>query len=128
MLRVLLIDDEESLHFAFHEFLRARGHAADSARSAEEAFERLSSHRYDAVVVDLRLSGFDDTDGLRVVARARRDHPETRIVVLSACGADLEPAALSAGADRFLQKPQPLSRIVALIDALATSPAGRSHG
>lgn len=123
MLRVLLIDDEESYHFAMREFLATRGHHAESARDRLEARLRMIGGGFDAVIADVRLTGPRDVDGLEIVAEIRRDHPALPILVVSACDLEFEAAARRAGADGFLQKPQPLSRISETIEALVR--AGR---
>ena len=72
------------------------------ATNGEEAVMLISDRRPDVAVVDVRMPGID---GVEVTRRTVRDHPDTRVIVLSA-QADPETAvqALRAGATGFLPK------------------------
>ena len=121
--RILLVDDEDSIHFAMQTYFSVFGYSVDGARSSAEALERLAGGSYPVVIVDLRLSKPSaqrtEPEGLGIVSRVRRDYPDTRVVVLTACDAELEPEALRRGAHCFLQKPQPLSRLVHIVEQLS---------
>lgn len=125
--RILFIEDEDSTHFAVREYFAEKGHPVDGARSREEALERLASTRYPVVIADLRLSEDAarrrEPEGLEIVERVRREHPGTRVLVLTACGPELEPEARRRGADCFLQKPQPLSQIAEIVETLCRGDA-----
>ena len=69
MSRVLIVDDEESICWAFREFLTDEGHVVDVASSAEEGLSRAEEARPDALVLDIRLPGLD---GLSAMGRFRR--------------------------------------------------------
>lgn len=120
--RVLFVDDEESVHFAMREFLGTRGYRVDSARDAAQARALVARSAYDVVIADLRLgeagTSSDELEGLALVDHLHREHPSTRVVVLTACWSELEGEALRRGADRFLQKPQPLGRLADIVGAL----------
>ncbi len=129
--RILFIEDEESTHFGVREYFAERGYSVDGARSREEALERLASTRYPVVIADLRLTEGDarqrEPEGLEIVEHVRREHPGTRVLVLTACGAELEPEARRRGADCFLQKPQPLSKIAEIVETLCRGDAMNSE-
>jgi DNA-binding response OmpR family regulator len=120
--RILFVEDENSAHFAVREYFTAKGFSVDCARDREEALGCLSTGRYAVVIADLRLSENRAMscalDGLEIVERVRREHPGTRVLVLTACGAELEPEALRRGADCFLQKPQSLARVAGIVERL----------
>ncbi len=120
--RILFVEDEDSAHFGVQEFLGAMGYVVDCVRDAAEAFERLAATRYAAAIVDLRLSHDPwrrgEMEGFAIVERLRREHPGTRVLVLTACGQEFEVEARQRGADCFLQKPQPLHRLAAVLETL----------
>lgn len=126
--RILLVDDEESIHFAMQTYFSAFGYSVDEARTPAEALERLAARRYPVVIVDLKLSEGGgrraEPAGLGIVEKLHRDCPETRVVVLTACDVEMEPEARRRGAHLFLQKPQPLPRLVRLVEQLSR---GESH-
>jgi CheY-like chemotaxis protein len=112
MKRVLLVDDEPAIVFAFSKVLKGDGVEVDTAGSAEGAVELLHRERYDALVVDLRLTGVDDMDGLGVVSEAGATQPDCRIVVMTAYGGeDIRNQVFARGADYYLEKPVSASRI-----------------
>jgi ActR/RegA family two-component response regulator len=75
------------------------------------------------VVADLRLSPTEAIGGLDVIARVRRDRPDTRTVLLTAYGSSqVEAEARRLGVDAVLQKPQPLSDLVKIVFGLVAPP------
>ena len=72
------------------------------ATNGEDAVEAIRTERPDVAVLDVRMPGID---GVEVTRRVARDHPETRVIVLSAqADAETAVAALRAGAIGFLPK------------------------
>jgi PAS domain S-box-containing protein len=67
MARILVVDDEESIVYTFGSFLSDEGHEVLSARSYEEALERLSGTDVDLVFSDILLGARSGIDVLREV-------------------------------------------------------------
>ena len=67
MARILVVDDEESIVYTFESFLSDEGHEVLTARSYEEALERLSGTDVDVVFSDILLGGRSGIDVLREV-------------------------------------------------------------
>ena len=112
MERLLLVDDEENVLIGMGRYFRAVGFSVDCARGSEEADALLFLKTYSAAIVDLCLSAGQGAQGLELIDRLRRRSPTTRILVLTAFGsAETELEARRLGADRFLQKPRPLSEV-----------------
>src|SRR5688500_15024010 len=104
MSRILIVDDEASIGFAFRESLADEGHEVDVAATAEEGLRHAERARPDAVVLDVRLPG---VDGLTALPRFRGlVGPAAPIVIMTAFG-DLDTAvrALEGGAFDYLVKP-----------------------
>lgn len=103
MSRVLIVDDEASICFAFREFLVDEGHRVDVAASAEEGLTIAEDTPPDAVVLDVRLPGID---GLTALAEFRKRIGPAPVVVITAFG-DLDTAvrAMEGGAFEYLVKP-----------------------
>jgi DNA-binding response OmpR family regulator len=107
--RLLVVDDEEPIRFAMHDFFSAQGYEVDCAAEKEAALALLARRRYSLMLADLRLAGTTGRQGLELVALARGRRPELRIVVLTAHGsAEAEAEARRLGADAFLHKPMSL--------------------
>ena len=120
--RVLFVEDESSVHFALREYFGALGYVVDCVADAASALARIARSPYDIVVADLRLSAGGvppaEPAGLALIEWLHHAHPDTRVVVLTACASDLGEEALRLGADRFLQKPQPLSVVAEVLGSL----------
>jgi signal transduction histidine kinase len=56
-LKVLAIDDEESILHLVQEVLREEGHAVDGASSGEAALDLIARNRYDVIVSDWKMPG-----------------------------------------------------------------------
>ena len=102
-IRLLVVDDEESVAFTVSEVLRLDGFVVDTALSGEEAVIRLRDTQYDLVLTDLHMEG---GDGLSVLGEVKRTSPLTIAIVLTGF-ASLESAiaAMRQGAYDYLVKP-----------------------
>lgn len=98
------------------EYFELLGYAVDRARNKGDAERLLADGQYQLVIADLRLSGTGGTEGLEIIDSLRG---RTRSILLTAFGSlDIEARARECGADAFLHKPQPLSRIAEIVAKL----------
>jgi DNA-binding response OmpR family regulator len=117
--RLLVVDDEELILSAIREYFQPRGYEVDCARELEEAEAMLTHVRYALLIADLRLTGAHGREGLELIRFARERSPWTRTVVLTGYAtAEIETEAMGRGVDAFLQKPQPLSELEAIVACL----------
>lgn len=102
-LRILVVDDEPTLRLGFAYALSGRGTEVETAATGRIAVDRISSSRFDIIVLDLRMP---DLDGIGVIRFLRGKGCVTPIIL---CSAALSPhAALEAiryGVVDFLLKP-----------------------
>jgi two-component system nitrogen regulation response regulator GlnG len=123
MSRVLVVDDEASISWAFREFLGDLGHEVEVAASAEEGLRIAGTGALDAVVLDVRLPGMD---GLTALGRFREVVSPAPVVVITAFGSlDTAVRAMEGGAFDYLVKPFDLDQAAAVIDRALES--GRSR-
>ncbi len=81
-----------------------------SHTAGEEALRALKSEVPDLLVVDISL---DDIDGLELIRRAREQHPELRILVLSMHEESLyAERVLAMGARGYLMKKAPVEELL----------------
>lgn len=104
MSTLLLCDDHRVVREALAGMLaRVDGlTAVHQAGSGEEALARYATLAPDAVVLDVRMPGLD---GVEVVQRLLRDHPDARVILLSGEAREEDRVrGLRAGALGFLHK------------------------
>jgi DNA-binding NtrC family response regulator len=85
------------------EWLRELGYRVDTAANLGEANTAIDKRPYDLALVDVRLG---DQDGFDVLAHARKQRPDTSVVMMTGYGS-VESAveAIRQGAFDFLTKP-----------------------
>ena len=118
--RILVVDDADTIRFAFGRHLRSCGFEVDCARELEEA-EALALHtRYELVIADLSLTGVDGREGLEILRFLRRHRPAVGVIVITAnATASAEREAYARGAHAFVDKASPLTEIARLAGELA---------
>jgi DNA-binding response OmpR family regulator len=118
-MRVLLVEDDESIAEPLAEGLRREGFAVVCAASGAEA---LAAEEPDIVLLDLRLP---DVDGF-TVCRELRARSEVPIIVVSARGEEVDRVVgLELGADDYVVKPFGLRELIARIRAVSRRTGGR---
>jgi response regulator RpfG family c-di-GMP phosphodiesterase/tRNA A-37 threonylcarbamoyl transferase component Bud32 len=103
--RVLIVDDEPSIHALCGRVLQEQGYHCESADSAGKGLEILRNRPCEVVLLDLRLP---DKDGFEM-CRTLRGYPyppNLRVIVISGVPDQKELSdALVHGADDYLAKP-----------------------
>src|SRR6185312_6620305 len=67
MLRLLVVDGEESICFSMKEYFTMHGYNVDTAQHLEDAERLVETNVYDVVVQDLRLGPAQKPDGLEMI-------------------------------------------------------------
>lgn len=100
---LLIIDDEDITIQSCLEILKDSGYEIETAKSGEEGLSKLNEHRYDVVIVSLRIPGID---GIEVLKRIKEKDP-TQLVLVMASSPTVETArnCLKMGAFDYLPKP-----------------------
>ena len=81
MKKILLVDDEESIHILYREELEGQGYEVHSAMSGEEALRLVPELSPDLVVLDIQMPGMNGIDVLR---RIKEQNPKLPVVLSSA--------------------------------------------
>ena len=115
-MKLLLVEDDESMSRALRLALERRGFEVDVAANGNDALQRLRFATPDLTLLDLTIPGMD---GLAVLQKARSHGVAAPILVLTARGAVGDRIqGLNAGADDYLAKPFDLDELEARIRAL----------
>ena len=96
-IRVLLIDDEQTLLEYLSKRLLREGFTVKATFSGEEAIEAASNDNYDVAVVDLKMPGID---GVETQKRLKKIQPFLQCIVLTGHGS-IESALKSGQQDAF---------------------------
>ena len=119
-MRVLVVEDEESIAEPLAEGLRREGFVVSVAATGAEA---LAAGETDIVLLDLRLPDMDGLD----VCRRLRERSEVPIIVVTARGEEADRVVgLELGADDYVVKPFGLRELIARIRAVTRRSSGRS--
>ncbi len=115
-MRILIAEDEVEIAKALKVMLERSKYSVDIVHNGNDAFDYITASTYDAIVLDIMMSGMD---GLEVLAKARAEGVTTPVLFLTAKG-QLEDrvAGLNAGADDYLPKPFATSELIARVKAL----------
>ena len=101
--RILLVDDDAAVCFVLERTLQREKYLVDVAVSGRDALEKLSSHPYDLILLDLHM---EPIHGLDVFKAVREKDGDIVVLILTAYGT-METAiqALRLGAFDYLFKP-----------------------
>jgi two-component system OmpR family response regulator len=126
-MKVLLVEDNETVASFVRKGLEESGHVVDYADNGRDGLFLASSERYDVMVLDRMLPG--GVDGLAIIEALRKTGSKTPVLILSAL-ADVQERinGLRAGGDDYLTKPFAFGELAARLDALVRrSQAVESH-
>jgi DNA-binding response OmpR family regulator len=115
-MRVLIVEDDETIAAFVAKGLREAGFAVDQSGDGREGLDRAVSSPYDVAIVDVMLPGLD---GLALVEALRRRGVRTPVLFLSARHTvDDRVRGLQAGGDDYLVKPFAFAELLARVQAL----------
>lgn len=121
-MRILVVEDDESLGNAMTQSLILADYAADYVGNVKNALHALSVEHFDALVLDL---GLPDGDGYEVVRHLRRHGKLLPVLILTARDAvEDRVQGLDLGADDYLVKPVAMAELQARIRALIRRTSG----
>jgi DNA-binding NtrC family response regulator len=112
--RILLVEDKESLRQMLATAIRKAGYAVDEAADGPQAAEKLRKQPYHLIITDLRLPNLSGLDILRTQKEIDATIP---VLIMTAYGTIEEAVeAMKQGAFDFLPKPVDMSHLFLLID------------
>lgn len=125
-MRLLLIEDDESLCLSLSYQLRQDGFAPETCNDGEEGLLWARQQGYDLILLDRMLPGMD---GLTLLRQLRREGIHTPVIFLTALGQlSDKTGGLDAGADDYIVKPFAYDELLARIRCVLRRPAVLSGG
>ncbi len=123
-MRVLVVEDDESLSEQICQSLLDADYVVDVAHDGEEGHFLGDTEPYDAVILDL---GLPVMDGRSILKKWRADGRTMPVMVLTARDSWTDKVeGLDAGADDYLTKPFIVEELLARLRALIRRSAGQS--
>jgi CheY-like chemotaxis protein len=112
---VLIVDDEPNIRTVMRVALEGHGYTVGEASSGEEALDMYTAGRkWDAVLLDERMSGMD---GLETLRHLRQHDPHAVVIMVTAFASiELAVEAMKLGATDFMRKPMTPDTLRAAVD------------
>jgi two-component system response regulator PhoP len=123
-MRVLVVEDEETLREQLQARLKKEGYSVDAAGDGEDGYYLGREYPFDLAVIDL---GLPKLSGIELIRRLRGEGRGFPILILTARGNWQDKVeGLEAGADDYLVKPFHMEELLARLNALLRRSAGYS--
>jgi DNA-binding response OmpR family regulator len=119
-MRVLIVEDSDSICRMIEALVSARGFEVRSASSGAKGLEEAFQWHPHVILLDINLPG--SFDGLQVCTKLRSDpgSKSTPIIIISAMNDDeVKRQAIACGANAFYEKPFSPLALLKEIEALA---------
>ena len=101
--KTLLVDDEREYVMTLSERLQMRDIPLDVAYDGQQALDAVKTAEPEVMILDLKMPGID---GIEVLRRIKRDHPNVQVIVVTGHGSEQdEKLVRELGAFDYLQKP-----------------------
>jgi two-component system nitrogen regulation response regulator GlnG len=111
--RVWVVDDDHSVRWVLDQALAQAGMEPRCFDRGEDFLDALADSVPDVVVTDVRMPGID---GLDLMQRLNREHPDLPVIVITAhSDLDSAVAAYQGGAFEYLPKPFDVDEAVELV-------------
>ncbi|MGE0771994.1 MAG: response regulator transcription factor [Cyclobacteriaceae bacterium] len=115
-MKVLVVEDNEELARNVNDYLTEEGLLCEVSSRYDDAVDKLISHEYDAIVLDIMLP---DGNGLNLLDFIRNQRIDSSVLIISAKNAlDDKLKGLNLGADDYLTKPFHLPELNARLKAI----------
>ncbi len=108
MKKILLVDDEESIHLLYREELEEAGYEVHSALSGEEALNTLEILKPDLVILDINMPGMNGIETLRTMKEKIPNMP----VILSSAYQEFKQDLASWASDDYIVKSADLTELL----------------
>lgn len=115
-MRILLVEDEQSVAQYIVNGMKQSGHVVDTAGGGKDGLFLASTEKYDVMIIDRMLP---ELDGIALIKSIRAAGNQTPVLILSAMAeVDDRVTGLRSGGDDYLVKPFAFSELLARVEIL----------
>lgn len=111
-IKILLVEDEESIRSVYTEYLQMEGFEVEEAKDGEEALLKAKTFDFDVLLLDIMLPKLDGLEVLKAIKQVE-NLKEKPVILLTALGRDsIIQKGFELGADGYLIKDQATPELV----------------
>lgn len=111
MKKILLVDDEDSIHLLYREEFEEEGYEVHSALSGEEGLEKLAALKPDLIILDINMPSMNGIEALRRIKEINPNLP----VILSSAYQEFKQDLASWASDEYIVKSSNLDELKAAV-------------
>jgi DNA-binding NtrC family response regulator len=102
-IKLLIVDDEESIRFALSELFNGQDFTIKTSSSGEEALNIIENEAIDIVIADYQLKGIN---GIELLKKIKVRYNHIQVLLITAFGSeDIAVTAIKNGAFDYISKP-----------------------
>ena len=109
--KILVVDDEDSIHLLYSEEFEEEGYEVYGAMSGEEGLDKLSEISPDLVILDINMPGMNGIEVLRKIKEINPNLP----VILSSAYQEFKQDLASWASDAYIVKSANLDELKAAV-------------
>jgi DNA-binding NtrC family response regulator len=119
MMKIIVVDDEETICVALSAWLTKEGYPVETAGSGKEALAKMADKRFDLFLVDFKMPGMD---GLQLLSEVKARQPDAVVIMITAHGSIGSAVdAMKRGAADYLCKPFDPEELSLLMERVAAT-------
>jgi DNA-binding response OmpR family regulator len=109
--KILVVDDEAPVREMINDLLKKENYQVSSVATGEEAIETINKEDFEAVLLDVKLTGMS---GLETLKRIKEKKPDTIVIMITGFGYDEELVTKSneLGCSGYIGKNAAISQII----------------
>lgn len=112
-IRILVVDDDESIRTVLKVNLEDKGYIVDTAENGSEAFKKIDEKFFNIALIDIRLP---DIDGIEFLEKIEKRFPRTiKLIVTGFPTLKNAIDAVNKGADGYILKPVNMEDLLEII-------------
>lgn len=123
--KILIVDDEEFVTDTLEGFFHSKGYEIFKAEDGQACLQIIKSEKLDLVLLDIKLP---KVDGIEVLKLLRRDHPEVKVIIMTAYDMEYKTMVDIIGCDAFFIKPLLIDELTGRVEELLSEKKSSGAG